>query len=199
MTVMGVLGTQGDVAENVAASREALGSSGDARAVWTSAEIDAVDALVIPGGESTAIGPLSELSGALRAVHRRAESDAMPVLGICAGLVLIARHAHDKILGEGTTPLGLLDVDVERNSFGHQQNSFEAGISIPGLGIQELNGIFIRAPTVSRAGDDVDVLARLDQNIVAVRQHSIIGVAFHPELQGAALHKSFAEIVAASA
>lgn len=199
MTSIGVLGTQGDVAENVAASREALGSLGTADSVYSAAEIDRVDALIIPGGESTTIGSLSEINGALRAVQRRVESDSLPLLGICAGLVLVARTTRDKVLGQGNEPLGLLDVDVERNSFGRQRNSFEANVSLPELGIPKLNGVFIRAPTILRAADDVNVLAKLGDRIVAVKQNSVIGVAFHPELDGAILHRSFAKMVATSA
>ena len=199
MTVIGVLGTQGDVAENVAASRKALGGSGEAYAVWSAGEIGRVDALVIPGGESTAIGPLSELGGALAAVRRRVDSDAMPVLGICAGLAIIARSAPDRTVGRGAEPLGLLDADVERNSFGRQRDSFEADLALPGLGIPRINGVFIRAPTVLRVGAGVEVLARLGERIVAVREGPLIGVAFHPELDGAALHRSFAGLAAAQA
>lgn len=199
MRTIGVLGTQGDVAENVLASRKALGESGTAIPVWAASEIDRVDALIIPGGESTVIGPLSELGGALEAVRRRVESDSMPVLGICAGLVLLARSSQDRILGPGNKTLGLLDVDVERNSFGRQRNSFEATISIPDLGIRELNGVFIRAPTVLRVGDSVKVLAKLGEKIIAVRQGPVFGVAFHPELAGTALHAGFAKAAASLA
>ncbi len=194
-----MLGTQGDVAENVAASRKALGGSGSAAPVWSAAEIDRVDALVIPGGESTTIGPLSELNGVLRAVQRRVESDAMPVLGICAGLVLLARSARDRVVGPGNETLGLLDVDVERNSFGRQSRSFEAAVSMPELGIREIVGAFIRAPTILRADSGVSILAKLGSKIVAVRQGPIIGVAFHPELAGAELHAGFASTIRASA
>ena len=196
---IGVLSTQGDVAENVAAAREALGASGSAVRVGTPQEIDAVDALIIPGGESTAIGPLSELSGAMRAIARRSESDSMPVLGICAGLALIAASARDRVAGSGAAPLGLIDVDVERNSFGRQRSSFEASVSIPALGVGSIVGAFIRAPTVSRAGDGVEVLARLDDRIVAVRQGASIGVSFHAELGGSELHRGFARVAAGAA
>lgn len=192
-----MLGTQGDVAQNVSASRKALGESGSATPVWSSAEIDKVDALIIPGGESTTIGSLSELNGALRAVRRRVESDSMPVLGICAGLVLLARTARDKVLGPGNETLGLLDVDVERNSFGRQRNSFEAVVSLPELGIQTINGVFIRAPTITQADDGVKVLAKLGDQIIAVKQNSVVGVAFHPELASTALHSSFAKMITA--
>ena len=195
MTSIGVLGTQGDVAQNVSASREALGESGTVSTVWSSSEIERVDGLIIPGGESTVIGPLSELNGAMRAIQRRVESDSMPVLGICAGLVLIARNSHDKVLGESNTQLGLVDIDVERNSFGRQRKSFEANVSMPGLGIDYLNGVFIRAPTISRAGDNVTILARVDKKIIAVKQGSLIGVAFHPELAGAELHRVFIKMI----
>ena len=199
MVRIGVLATQGDVDENVAAARDALGDPGGAVRVGTPSEIDTVDALIIPGGESTAIGPLSEIAGAMRAIARRAEADSMPVLGICAGLVLIGASARDRVAGAGATPLGLIDVDVERNSFGRQRNSFEASVSIPGLGIGGIVGAFIRAPTVSRAGDGVEVLARLGEKIVAVRQGNAIGVSFHAELGSSELHRSFANIAAGTA
>lgn len=179
------------------ASQKALGDSGKAIPVWSASEIDRVDALVIPGGESTTIGPLSELGGALGAVQRKVESDSVPVLGICAGLVLLARAAQDRIMGAGNKTLGLLDVDVERNSFGRQNNSFEAPVSMPDIGIDNINGVFIRAPTVMRAGDGVNVLAKLDDKIVAVKQGSIIGVAFHPELANSSLHASLVSMIQA--
>lgn len=198
MTRIGVLATQGNVDENVAASREALGGSGSAVRVASAREVDAVDAIVIPGGESTAIGPLSEISGAMGAIRRRAESDSVPILGICAGLVLMASSARDGPTGAAATPLGLLDVDVERNSYGRQRASFEADVPMPGLGIGSLRGAFIRAPTVSRAGERVEVLARLGGRTVAVRQGPMVGVSFHAELGGCALHGAFARIAASS-
>jgi len=194
VTRIGVLATQGNVAENVAASRAALGPSGSAVRVASAREVDSVDALVIPGGESTAIGPLSELSGAMGAIRRRAESDSMPILGICAGLVLMASSARDGPTGAAASPLGLLDVDVERNSYGRQRLSFEADVAMPGLGIGTVRGAFIRAPTVARAGDGVEALARLGERIVAVRQGAMVGVSFHAELGGHALHGAFARI-----
>lgn len=193
MTRIGVLATQGNVDENIAASRAALGPSGSAVRVTSAPDVDAVDALVIPGGESTAIGPLSEVSGAMAAVRRRAESDSMPILGICAGLVLMASTER---AGAGPEPLGLLDVDVERNAYGRQRASFEADVAMPSLGIDSLRGAFIRAPSIARTGAGVEVLANLRGRAVAVRQDTLVGVTFHSELAGHALHAAFARVAA---
>ena len=204
MVSIGVLGVQGDVAENVAAVRAGTGAGnggggGDsAAAVATATGIDRIDGLVIPGGESTVIGRMALAGGLLNKVKERALA-GMPVLGVCAGMVLLSKSARDRVVGATGQPLlGLLDVAVERNSFGRQRDSFEADLSMEACGIPKIRGVFIRSPAIIEAGAGVVELARLGGRIVAARQGNVVGTSFHPELGGdsaAALYGHFADIV----
>lgn len=204
MVSVGVLGLQGDVAENLAAARAGLGAGngggrGDsAAAVSTPAGLDRIDGLVIPGGESTVIGRMALAGGMVDRIKERALA-GMPVLGVCAGMVMLAKSARDRVVGPtGQQLLGLLDVAVERNSFGRQRDSFEADLSMEACGIPRIRGVFIRSPAIIEAGAGVVELARLGARIVAARQGSVVGTSFHPELGGesaAALYGYFADIV----
>ena len=165
MTV-GVLALQGGFEAHAKALRE-LGA--DAREVRTPEDLDGLDALVIPGGESTTIGLGVEREGLAGPLADFVQS-GRPVLGTCAGMIMLDRD-H----------LGLLDVSVRRNAFGRQLASFEADLDFDG---EPLHAVFIRAPWVEDAGDDVEVLAEVDGHPVAVRQGNILAVAFHPELTG---------------
>ena len=196
---IGILAIQGDVAEN-ASSLEAsiadLEQDATVHVVRTPEEISAMDGLVIPGGESTTIGQLSLVNGSQKIIRQKVES-GMPVLGICAGMILLAGNATDRVVGKTEQPLlGFLDIELERNSFGRQRQSFEADISMDSIGIPSYRGVFIRAPAVSSASDDVEVLARLNEKIVAIKKGNIIGTSFHPELtDDLAVHKYFAGLV----
>jgi pyridoxal 5'-phosphate synthase pdxT subunit len=162
---VGVLALQGDFE----AHAEALGEVGaEARTVRTPEQLDGIDALVIPGGESTTMTLGVEREG-LAGPMREFVGSGKPVLGTCAGLILLDRD-H----------LGLLDVTARRNAFGRQLHSFEAEIDLTGLG--SLRGVFIRAPWIESVGEGVEVLAELDGHPIAVRQSNILAVAFHPEL-----------------
>lgn len=204
MVSIGVLGLQGDVAENVAAARSGLGAGngggrGDsAAAVSTPAGLDRIDGLVIPGGESTVIGRMALAGGMVDRIKERALA-GMPVLGVCAGMVMLAKSARDRVVGPtGQQLLGLLDVAVERNSFGRQRDSFEADLSMEACGIPKIRGVFIRSPAIIEAGSGVVELSRLGARIVAARQGNVVGTSFHPELGGesaAALYGYFADIV----
>jgi pyridoxal 5'-phosphate synthase pdxT subunit len=163
--VVGVLALQGDFEAHATALRE-LGA--EARTVRTPADLEGLDALVIPGGESTTMTLGVEREG-LAEPLREFVGSGMPVLGTCAGLILLDRD-H----------LGLLDVTARRNAFGRQLHSFEAEIELTGLG--SLRGVFIRAPWIESVGEGVEVLAELDGHPIAVRQSNILAVAFHPEL-----------------
>ncbi len=148
------------------------------------AEIERADGIVLPGGESTAIGRLLARYGvddALKAAHGAGK----PIYGTCAGLILLSRAVTADTGERGGQPtLGLLDVAVARNAFGRQVDSFEAALDVPALGPEPLNAVFIRAPYVVEAGPGVDVLARHDGKIVFVRQGTLLGSAFHPEITG---------------
>lgn len=143
-----------------------------------------IDALVIPGGESTAISGLAEWNGLLSKVRDRIGT-GMPVLGTCAGIITLAKTSYDRVGGKTAQPsLGVLDVTVERNSFGRQRESFEVDLNIPRLGKRPFRGVFIRAPKIKETSKSVEILARLDKTVVAVRQRNILGTCFHPELSG---------------
>lgn len=192
---VGILSIQGDVAENFVALQtafEELKIDGQVTLVKTPDDILQLDALIIPGGESTTIGKLSVANDSMTALKQKIES-GMPVLGICAGMILLSNKVNDRIVGQTDQPLlNMLDVTLERNSFGRQRESFEADISMDSVGIPKFNGVFIRAPSISSVGSDVTVLSRLGDRIVAVRQGNIIGTSFHPELtEDVALHRYF--------
>jgi 5'-phosphate synthase pdxT subunit len=194
----GVLSIQGDVLENilsVEAAIDALGIDGTVTAVRTPDEISKVDGLVIPGGESTTIGQLSKFNGSLKILKEKIEQ-GMPVLGICAGMVLLSNNANDKVVGKIDQPLlNILDIKLERNSFGRQRESFESDISLNSIGIPKFNGVFIRAPSISEIGSDVEVLSKFNEKIIAVKKNNVIGVAFHPELTSdISLHKYFVNL-----
>ena len=194
----GVLSIQGDVLENilsVKAAIDALGIDGTVTAVRTTDEISKVDGLVIPGGESTTIGQLSKFNGSLKILKEKIEQ-GMPVLGICAGMVLLSNNANDKVVGKIDQPLlNILDIKLERNSFGRQRESFESDISLNSIGIPKFNGVFIRAPSISEIGSDVEVLSKFNEKIIAVKKNNVIGVAFHPELTSdISLHKYFVNL-----
>ena len=194
----GVLSIQGDVLENilsVKAAIDALDVDATVTAVRTPDEISKVDALVIPGGESTTIGQLSKFNGSLKILKEKIEQ-GMPVMGICAGMVLLSNNANDKVVGKIDQPLlNILDIKLERNSFGRQRESFESDISLDSIGIPKFNGVFIRAPSISDVGSDVEILSKFHEKIIAVKKNNVIGVAFHPELTtDISLHKYFVNL-----
>ena len=194
----GVLSIQGDVLENilsVKAAIDALDIDGTVVGVRTPDEISKVDGLVIPGGESTTIGQLSMVNGSLTVLKDKIEQ-GMPVLGICAGMIMLSKTAQDKVVGKIDQPLlDILDIKLERNSFGRQRESFESDISLNSIGIPSFNGVFIRAPSISDVGSDVEVLSKFNEKIIAVKKNNIIGVAFHPELTSdISVHKYFVNL-----
>ena len=195
---LGVLSIQGDVHENILsikAAIDALDIDGTVTSVRTPDEISKVDGLVIPGGESTTIGQLSLFNGALKILKEKIEQ-GMPVLGICAGMILLSKTVKDKVVGKIDQPLlNILDIKLERNSFGRQRESFESDISLNSIGIPTFNGVFIRAPSISDVGSDVEILSKFNGKIVAVKKNNVIAVAFHPELTSdISLHKYFVNL-----
>jgi len=196
---VGVLSLQGDVAENIASTKTALSEldkTGTVTEVKTPEQISELDGLIIPGGESTMIGQLSLINGSLKKIKEKIEA-GMPVLGICAGLILLSKKAKDRVVGYTDQPLlDLLDVQVERNSFGRQRDSFEAEISMESLNIPKFNGVFIRAPSISELGENAEVISKFNEKIVAVKQANMLATAFHPELtQDVSLHKYFVNMI----
>ena len=196
---IGVLSIQGDAAENLSSTQDALkelSQEGIVHTVKTPEQIVKLDGLIIPGGESTMIGQLSLINGSLKQIKEKIES-GMPVLGICAGLILLSKEAKDRVVGETDQPLlDLLDVQVERNSFGRQQDSFEVEISMDSINIPKFNGVFIRAPSIVEIGDNVETVSKFNEKIVAVKQNNMLGTAFHPELTSdVSLHKYFVNMI----
>jgi 5'-phosphate synthase pdxT subunit len=170
----GVLALQGDFREHAAVLAD-LGAS--PVLVRTPDELAEVDCLAIPGGESTTIARLARRHGLVEPIRERAEG-GMPVLGTCAGMIVMAREVAD-----GEPLLSLMDVRVVRNAYGRQVDSFEADVPFRGEP-EPVRGVFIRAPVVESVGDDVEVLAELDGRPVACEQGSLVAVSFHPELVG---------------
>jgi len=181
--VVGVLAVQGDVREHVAVLRR-LGV--DVVLVRRAGELARVDALVLPGGESTAIDRLVRVFGLQGPLRERIRA-GMPVLGSCAGMILLADRLTERAADQQT--LGGIDMTVRRNGFGRQVDSFETDLEVVGLPGPPLHAVFIRAPQVVEVGPDVEVLARVGvpgagDTIVAVRQGVLLATAFHPEVSG---------------
>ena len=188
---VGVLALQGDVREHAHVLTD-LGAQ--VTTVRRPAELAEVDGLVLPGGESSVIDKLSRAFG-MREPIREAIAAGMPVYGTCAGLILLADRITDGIAGQQT--FGGLDVTVRRNAFGSQLDSFEVELDVPVLDAPPVHAVFIRAPLVEEAGDEVERLATLDDGrIVAVRQGSLLGTSFHPEVTGEfRFHRLFLDMV----
>ena len=196
---IGILAVQGDVLENVIATKmslDELGMDGMVNEVKTPEQINDLDGLIIPGGESTVIGTLSLVNGSLKKIKEKI-ANGMPVFGICAGLILLSKKAKDRVVGEMDQPLlDFLDVKIERNAFGRQRDSFESEISMEKIGIPKFHGVFIRAPSIIETGKAVEVLSKFNEKIIAIKQGNIIGTSFHPELTGdLSLHKYFVNLI----
>lgn len=195
--VFGVLALQGDVREH-AAALERLGVL--TRSVRTPGDLATCDALVIPGGESTTMLLLAKSQGLLEPLRARI-TGGLPVLGTCAGMVLLAREVLDGKAGQET--LGGLDIVVRRNAFGGQVHSFETEMDFKGLD-DPVHAVFIRAPWVEETGPDIEILAKVrtesqGDRIVAVRQGPVWATSFHPEVSGDdRIHQLFVEAVASA-
>lgn len=215
--VIGVLALQGDVREHLAAL---AGAGADARPVRRPAELDAVDGLVIPGGESTTISKLADIFEMREPIDKRI-AGGMPVYGSCAGMIMLAAEVLDGRPDQ--RGFAGIEMTVRRNAFGRQVDSFEAPVEITGVGGEPFHAVFIRAPWVERVGAGVEVLGRVTDDdlrsqrgvrraelesssgpaadrIVAVRQGHLLATSFHPELTGdLRLHRYFVDLVRAAA
>jgi len=185
---IGVLALQGDVIEHVKMLR---GLGVEAIEVRTPEDLAKVDALVIPGGESTTIGKLAVEYGLDRAIPARVK-EGMPVYGTCAGMIALSKQASG-----GEPPLlRLMNITVRRNAYGRQVDSFETDLEIPALGGPPLHAVFIRAPAIENVGPDVEVLASLGGKPVLARQGNMLVSAFHPELTADdRVHRYFVEML----
>lgn len=189
MTRIGVLALQGAFAEHISVLTK-LGTQ--AVAVRLPDELEGIDGLIIPGGESTTIGKMMRAYNLADPLKKLVKA-GLPVLGTCAGMILLA----DKVSGLNGYALGVMDISIQRNAFGRQVNSFEADLSIPVLGSAPFHAVFIRAPRIENTGSGVDILARLEDGTpVAAQNGNILVAAFHPELtDDARLHAYFLDMV----
>lgn len=173
MIRIGVLGLQGAVREHVI-SIEACGA--EAVVIKRKEQLDGIDGLILPGGESTTMRKLIDKYDFMESLKAFADS-GKPMFGTCAGLILLAKN----IIGYDEPHIGVMDVKVERNSFGRQKESFEANLDIAGVA-EDFQAVFIRAPHIVQAGENVEILAKHNERIVAAREGHILGCSFHPEL-----------------
>ena len=189
MVRIGVLALQGAFVEHVALLEKL---EVQAFPIRLARELTALDGLIIPGGESTTMLHLMKEYG-LGAPLKGLALGGLPIMGTCAGMVMLAKHAS----AMDRETLGAMDIDVKRNAFGRQVDSFETDLDIPAIGEPPFHAVFIRAPFIERAGDGVEVLAKLaDGAVVAARQGKLIALAFHPELTSdLRLHTFFVEVV----
>jgi 5'-phosphate synthase pdxT subunit len=188
---IGVLALQGAFAAHEAALKR-LGA--DVREVRLPADLDDCDALVMPGGESTTMSKLLESSGLFDPLAKRI-TDGMPVFGTCAGMILLASHVSDARPDQRS--FSAIDINVQRNAYGRQVDSFETDIAVKGMA-EPLHAVFIRAPRVTRIGDSVEVLAEHAGAAVLVRSKTVMAAAFHPELtDDDRVHQMFVDMVKA--
>lgn len=183
---IGVLALQGAVAEHI---RMIELAGGEGIVVKRTDQLDALDAIVIPGGESTTIGKLMREYGFVEAL-RSFFAQGKPLFGTCAGLIVLA----ERIVGQDSTHLGLMDITVARNAFGRQRESFETDLAVKGID-ERVRAVFIRAPLIEEVGPGVDVLAMYQDRIVAARQGRLLVTSFHPELtEDYRMHRYFIEM-----
>jgi len=188
---VGVLALQGDVREHI---QSLLACNVEAVAVRRAEEIESIDALVLPGGESTTIAQLAEVFGIFDLIKNKIKN-GMPVYGSCAGMILLAEEILDAKVGQKS--FGGLDITVRRNAFGRQVDSFESDIEFNDGSGQLVRAVFIRAPWVEKVSNEVQVLAAVDSHPVAVRSKTALATSFHPELTGDhRIHRYFIEQVA---
>ena len=193
--VIGVLALQGDVREHI---RSLAACGAQARPVRRPAELEAVDALVIPGGESTTMSKLADIFEMREPITKRIAA-GMPVYGSCAGMIMLATEVLDGRPDQ--RGFDGIDMTVRRNAFGRQVDSFEAPVALTGVAGEPFHAVFIRAPWVERVGAGVEVLGRVGtgaaaDRVVAVRQGNLLATSFHPELTGdLRLHRYFVDLV----
>ncbi len=181
---IGVIGLQGAVSEHLEATERAMRKLGiRGEAVWAGKleQLEGVDGIIIPGGESTTIGKLMQRTKTFEMVKHLA-GGGVPVLGTCAGLIVLAKRGDEQVMRTGQPLLELMDIAAVRNAFGRQRESFEVDLEIPVLGKEPFRCVFIRAPAVAEAWGNAQVLAEFRGKIVAVQEGNLLAVAFHPEL-----------------
>ena len=180
---IGVIAIQGNVEEHVNAISRALRQSNleaEVIKIKHSGLVPVCDAIILPGGESTTLGRLMKREGIADEIKKVA-SAGVPVMGTCAGLVLLAKYGDMQVERTKQPLLGLMDIHVNRNAFGRQRESYECQVDFKGLGLP-FNAIFIRAPAITECGENVEILSKCNGLIVAAREKNMLALAFHPEL-----------------
>lgn len=189
---IGVLGLQGDFREHIEKLQSLCASTREIRHV---SDLENIDALIIPGGESTAVA-IVEKSDAAHGIFEKIQelsNKSLPIWGTCMGCILLAKNIEGSTQGR----LGLMDITVRRNAFGSQRFSSEIPIPIPALGEPDFPGIFIRAPIITKVGENVDILGQLKKGIVMAREKNLLATVFHPEVVGdARVHQYFLSMIA---
>lgn len=183
-TKIGVIAIQGAVEEHVVALQKTLAERGERGEVVTIKQrgiVESCDAIVIPGGESTTIGRLMQREHIIEEIKTAVKERDIPILGTCAGLVLLAKEGDEEVAKTGQPLIGLMDVTVKRNAFGRQRESFEVLLKMS-IFEEPFHAVFIRAPAITRAAENVEVIATFDEHIVAAKQGNLLALSFHPEL-----------------
>lgn len=194
---VGVAAVQGAVSEHELAlqgAAQALGMDIEVVSVRTKADFEATDALVIPGGESTTISKLFVREGLVPAVQKRVAEEDYPILGTCAGMILLAKEGDNQVTKTHTELLGVMDFAVDRNAFGRQRESFERGVRVelPGMAEEPLHAVFIRAPAATRLWGDAKAICRVDARVIGVQEGRRMAFSFHPELtDDTRVHQAF--------
>jgi len=190
-----IIAAQGDVEEHVLMTNKAIENLGiDGRAIATidKHEVAESDAIILPGGESTTISKLIHAKSIAQEI-KKAAAEGKPIMGTCAGSILLAKYGDEQVEKTGTKLLGLMDIWIKRNAFGRQKKSFQTKLNVKHVG--EFDAVFIRAPAITRAGKDVEILAKIDDYIVAAKQDNILALTFHPELTSdSRIHEYFLKI-----
>lgn len=194
---IGVIAIQGNVEEHVNAIIKALSEAkreADVVKIKHKGIAPTCDAIILPGGESTTLGRLMEREG-ISSEIKKASHAGIPIMGTCAGLVLLAKHGDEQVERTGQQLLSLMDINVNRNAFGRQKESFEAPVDFKGF-TSPFNAVFIRAPCITQAGKGVEILSKYNGSIVAARQKNILAFAFHPELtDDLRIHRYFLKMI----
>ncbi len=195
---IGVIAIQGNVEEHVNAMVNALREAklkAEVVKIKHKGIVPACDALIIPGGESTTLARLMEREGIASEIKRAAQA-GVAIMGTCAGLVLLAKHGDEQVEKTKQKLLELMDIHVNRNAFGRQRESFECLVNFRGFE-EPFNAVFIRAPCITEAGKDVEILSKCNGFIVAARQKNMLALAFHPELTSdLRIHRYFLKMIA---
>lgn len=193
---IGVIGIQGAISEHIASMEKALeekNTPGKVFVIKNKQEINGIDALVFPGGESTTISRILYKSGFHDAISKRINVNNLPVMGTCAGCVILASEMIDNT--KNIKLLSAMDMQVKRNAFGRQRESFEKNIDIKGFS-EPYNAVFIRAPVIEKVWGKCGILAKIDQKIVMARQDNLLALSFHPELtDDLRIHKYFLDMI----